>query len=47
LWRFRNNPSVVNLQSAILAEINEQLAKKSLYETFARTKQIIAYKLRL
>lgn len=31
LWRFRNNPSVVNLQSAILAEINEQLAKKSLY----------------
>lgn len=31
LWRFRNNPGMEKLQDAILAEINEQLAEKSLY----------------
>lgn len=31
LWRFRNNPMVENLQGALLKEINDQLAEKSLY----------------
>lgn len=31
LWRFRNHATVERLQGAILAEINEQLAEKSLY----------------
>jgi transposase, IS5 family len=31
LWRFRNNPTVESLQGAILIDINDQLAEKSLY----------------
>ena len=31
LWRFRNNPNVENLQGALLKEINDQLAEKSLF----------------
>lgn len=31
LWRFRNHPSMEKLQDALLKEINDQLAEKSLY----------------
>lgn len=31
LWRFRNHPAMEKLQESLLQDINEQLAKKSLY----------------